>query len=318
MGSDALAARLFSVLRSRLIQVAPVLVGITVLTFLLVRLLPGGPAQTLVGVRASPQAIAAVNHQLGLDKPLIGQYGQYLSNLVRGDLGSSLITGTSVSSIIGTHLGTTLALIIYAVVLASLIGIPLAIAAAHSRGGWIDRIIRAVVVVGFGLPSFWVGVLLLSFLGLRLGWFPSGGTGTGFVDQLWHLFLPALTLGLTFLAVLVRSLRASISDILRADYVDAARLKGIPTGQLLARHILRTSLMPVVTLIGLNMSFLLGASVIVENVFAVDGIGQQLVSAVLQRDFLVVQGIAFVFGLIVIVINLAVDLIQTTLDPRFG
>lgn len=318
MGSDALAARLLAVLRSRVIQVAPVLVGITVLTFLLVRLLPGGPAQTLVGVRASPQAIAAVNHQLGLDKPLIAQYGQYLSNIVRGDLGSSLISGTSVSSIISTHLGTTLALIIYAVVLASLIGIPLAIAAAHRTGGWADRIIRAVVVVGFGLPSFWVGVLLLAFFSLRLGWFPSGGTGTGPVDQLWHLFLPALTLGLTFVAVLVRSLRASMSDILRADYVDAARLKGIPAGQLLARHILRPSLMPVVTLIGLNMSFLLGASVIVENVFAVDGIGQQLVAAVLQRDFLVVQGIAFIFGLIVIVINLAVDLIQTTLDPRLG
>jgi peptide/nickel transport system permease protein len=316
--TDRLGGRLLSVLQSRLIQVAPVLLGVTLVTFLLVRLLPGGPAQTLVGVRASPEAIDAVNRQLGLDQPLPTQYGQYLANLAQGDLGSSLITGTSVGSIIGTHLGTTLLLIGYAVLLASAIGVPLAIAAAHRRGGWVDRLIRGVVVVGFGLPSFWIGVLLLAFLSLRLGLFPSGGSGTGFIDRLWHLFLPALTLGLTFLAVLVRSLRASIADILRADYVDAARLKGLPTTQLLRRHILRTSLLPVITLIGLNMSFLLGTSVIVENVFAVDGIGQQLVAAVLQRDFLVVQGIAFVFGLIVIGINLAVDLLQTALDPRYG
>jgi len=166
------------------------------------------------------------------------------------------------------------------------------------------------------LPSFWIGAILIAFLGLNQGWFPSGGSGNGFFDALWHLFLPALTLAFTFLAVLVRSLRASVSDILHADFVDAARLKGLTRRRLLSRHVLRIALMPVVTLVGLNLSYLLGASVIVENVFAVDGIGQQLVGATLQRDFLVVQGITFIYGLLVIAISLAVDLTQAALDPR--
>jgi peptide/nickel transport system permease protein len=313
-----MARRLWVVLRIRLLQVIPVLIGLSVVTFLVIRLLPGGPAQTLVGIRANAETIAALNEQLGLDDPLVVQYLRYLKALVSGDLGESFLTGASVSSVIGAHIGHTLVLIIYAVVLACVIGIPLAVVAAYSRNRWPDHAIRGVVVISFSLPSFWVGIVLVAVFGLRLGWFPTGGTGEGLVDRLWHLFLPALTLALTFLAVLVRGLRSSLSDVVRANFVDAARLKGISGSRVLVHHVLRIALVPAVTLVGLNVSYLLGASVIVENVFAVDGIGQQLVAAVLQRDFLVVQGITITFGLLVIVIGLVVEMIQVMLDPRIG
>ena len=315
-GSVSLSRRLGQVLRRRLIQVIPTIFGVTLVTFLLVRLLPGGPVQTLVGVRATPATIAAVTRQLGLSRPIVVQYFSYLGQLAHGNLGYSFLTGTSVSSIVATHLVVTLELISLAVLLSLLAGIPLATIAAYRRDGWEDQLIRAGTVATLGLPSFWIGILLVTYLGLKLNWFPSGGDGSGVAGTLDHLFLPALTLALTFLAVVVRSLRASVSEILRADHVDAARLKGISQARVLGRHVLRLASLPVVALVGLNMSYLLGTSVIVENVFDISGMGQQLVSAILQRDFLVVQGITLVFGLIVIVISIAVELVQAALDPR--
>ena len=313
---NALLRRLLRVLRHRVLHLLPVLFGVTIVTFLLVRLLPGGPAQTLVGVRASPETIRQLNSQLGLNKSLLSQYRDYADLLIHGELGQSLISGISVRSIISSHLGVTLWLLVYAVLLALVVGVPIAAVAATHRNTWIDHVVRALVVSTMALPSFWIRTILIAFLGLNRGWFPSGGSGHGFIDGLWHLFLPALTLAFTFLAVLVRSLRASVAEILHADFVDAARLKGLSRRRLFSRHVLPIALMPVVTLVGLNLSYLLGASVIVENVFAVDGIGQQLVGATLQRDFLVVQGITFVYGLLVLAISLAVDLTQAALDPR--
>jgi peptide/nickel transport system permease protein len=304
------------VLRRRLLQVIPTMFGISLVTFVLVRLLPGGPVQTLVGVRATPAAIAAVTRQLGLSRPLILQYFSYLGQLLHGNLGYSFLTGTSVTSIVASHLAVTVELIALAVLLALIMGIPLATIAAYRRNGWPDQLIRAGSVGTLGLPSFWIAILLVTYLGLRLNLFPSGGNGSGVAGTLDHLFLPALTLALTFLAVVVRSLRASIADILRADHVDAARLKGISRSRVFGRHVLRLASLPVVALVGLNMSYLLGTSVIVENVFAISGMGQQLVSAIVQRDFLVVQGITLVFGLIVVVISIVVDLVQALLDPR--
>lgn len=310
------SGRIARVLARRGRQLLPVLLGVTLVTFFMVRLLPGGPVQTLVGMRASPSAVAAVNRQLGLTRPLPVQYADYLWGLLHGDLGVSILTGTPVTLIIGTHIWVTVLLLVYAVVLALMIGVPLAVLAAQHRDSWIDHGVRGSVVVTLGFPSFWIGIMLVAFLSLRLHWFPSGGQGTGVTGLLGHLFLPALTLAFTFLAVLVRSLRASVCDILRSDFVDMARLKGVSRITLLRRHVLRIAVIPVVTLVGLNMSYLLGASVVVENVFAVNGIGQQLVSAILQRDFVVVQGIALVFGLAVMAVSVAVEAVQAVLDPR--
>lgn len=310
--------RILGVLRMRLLQMIPTLIGLTVITFLLVHLLPGGPAQALAGVRATPQVTAEVNQRLGLNLSLPSQYLRYLGDLVHGDLGTSFITGASVDSIIRVHLATTLLLIIYGVVIAVALGVPLAVIAAYRQGSWPDQAIRGVVVLSFGLPSFWIGLLLVTYFGLKLQWFPTGGAGTGLVEHLTHLFLPSLTLALTFLAVLVRSLRARLVELLHTDYVDAVRLKGVPGYRLLVLHVLRVAMVPVVALIGLNMSYLLGASVVLENVFALDGMGQQLVAAVLQRDFLVVQGIVLIFGILVVGIGLAAELIQASLDPRIN
>lgn len=302
----------------RLVQTLPVLVGLTLVTFTLVHLLPGDPARSIVGIRGTPQAIAAIHHSLGTDRPLVGQYLHYLDRLVHGDLGQSFISGDNVTTLLGAHLPATLFLVAFAVVLALVIGVPLALLAALREGRWQDQAVRGVLVAALGIPSFWLGIVFIAYLSLRAGLFPSGGYGAGFAGHVSHLFLPALTLALTFLAVVVRSLRSSLLEVLGSDYVAAARLKGISTPRLLRHHVLRAGLAPTITVVGLNASYLLGASVVVENVFAVPGVGQTLVQAILQRDFLVVQGIALVFGLVVLAVTLAVDVAQSALNPQAG
>lgn len=302
----------------RLIQLLPTLVGLSLVTFFLVHLLPGGPAQALAGVKATPEITREINAELGLDDPLPVQYLRYVGRLAQGDLGTSFISGTSVAEILQDHLGVTLLLIGYAVVLAMVLGVPLAVVAARRAGRLPDHLVRLVTVAVFGLPSFWVGLLLIAFLALQLRIFPTGGTGEGLMDELYHLFLPALTLSVGFLVVLVRSLRSRLIELLRAEFVDAVRLKGVSGLRVLVLHILRVALVPVVALVGVNVSYLLGTSVIVENVFAVDGIGQQLVGAILQRDFLVVQGVVLTFGVLVVAIGFVAELVQAGLDPRIA
>ncbi len=300
----------------RLGQALPVLFGITLVTFSMVHLVPGDPARALAGQRATPQILASIRRQLGLDQPLLQQYWHFISGLPRGQLGYSFLLHQTTDALLRARLPTTLFLVGYGVAIAVVLGVPLAIASATHNERWLDHGIKGTLVVGLGLPSFWIGLLLIGFFALRLGWFPVGGAGSGFFDGLWHLFLPALTLALSFLAVLVRSLRASLIEVLDADYVSLAVLKGVPRSQVYIRHVLRNALIPAVTIIGLNLSYLLGASVVVESVFTVDGIGNTLVNAVLSRDYQLVQGIALVFGVLVLLITLTVDVTQAALSPR--
>jgi peptide/nickel transport system permease protein len=234
---------------------------------------------------------------------------------VRGQLGYSFLLHRGTDALVASRLPTTLFLVCYGVAIAVGLGVPLATISATREGSWLDHGIKSTLVVGLGLPSFLIGLLLISFLALRLRWFPAGGSGPGVIGQLWHLFLPALTLALSFLAVLVRSLRASLIEVLAADYVSLAILKGLPRRRVYTRHVLRNALIPAVTIVGLNLSYLLGASVVVESVFSVDGIGNTLVAAVLARDYQLVQGIALVFGVLVLLITLAVDLTYAALSP---
>jgi peptide/nickel transport system permease protein len=300
----------------RLGQALPVLFGITLVTFSMVHLVPGDPARALAGQRATPQILASIRRQMGLDQPLLQQYWHFISGLPRGQLGYSFLLHQTADALLRARLPTTLFLVGYGVAIAVVLGVPLAIASATHNERWLDHGIKGTLVVGLGLPSFWIGLLLIGFFALRLGWFPVGGAGSGFFDGLWHLFLPALTLALSFLAVLVRSLRASLIEVLDADYVSLAVLKGVPRSQVYIRHVLRNALIPAVTIIGLNLSYLLGASVVVESVFTVDGIGNTLVNAVLSRDYQLVQGIALVFGVLVLLITLTVDVTQAALSPR--
>ena len=300
----------------RLLQALPVLFGITVVTFSMVHLVPGDPARALAGQRATPQILASIRHQLGIDKPLPAQYWHFVSGLPEGRLGYSFLLHQTTDALVAARLPTTLFLVLYGVLIAMLVGVPLALVSATHKESWLDHGIKGLLVVGLGLPSFWIGLLLIAFLALRLRWFPVGGAGAGVGGALWHLFLPALTLALSFLAVLVRNLRASLIEVLDADYVSLAVLKGIPRLRLYTRHVLRNALVPAVTIVGLNLSYLLGASVVVESVFSVDGIGNTLVNAVLSRDYQLVQGIALVFGVLVLLITLTVDLTQAALSPR--
>lgn len=300
----------------RLGQAVPVFFGLTVVTFSMVHLVPGDPARTLAGQRASPRILASIRHELGIDRPLLTQYWQFVSGIPRGQLGYSFSLHQTTAALVAARLPTTLFLVTYGVLIAIVTGVPLALISAVRKESLLDHAIRGTLVAGLGLPSFWAGLLMIGFLALRLGWFPVGGAGSGFFGELWHLFLPAFTLALSFLAVLVRSLRASLIDVLQADYVSLAVLKGISTLRVYVRHVLRNALAPAVTIVGLNLSYLLGASVVAESVFSVAGIGNTLVNAVLSRDYQLVQGLALVFGMLVLLITLAVDIIQAWLSPR--
>jgi peptide/nickel transport system permease protein len=300
----------------RLWQALPVLLGITLVTFSMVHLVPGDPARALAGQRATPQILASIRHQMGIDRPLLTQYWRFVSGIPRGQLGYSFLLHQTTVALVSARLPTTVFLVLYGVVIAIVIGVPLALVSALRKESVLDHGIKGTLVVGLGLPSFWIGLLLIGFFALRLGWFPVGGSGTSFVGDLWHLFLPAFTLALSFLAVLVRNLRASLIEVLETDYVSLAVLKGIPRPQLYARHVMRNALVPAITIVGLNLSYLLGASVVVESVFSVDGIGNTLVNAVLSRDYQLVQGLALVFGLLVLLVTLTVDITQAWLSPR--
>jgi peptide/nickel transport system permease protein len=300
----------------RALQALPVLFGITLVTFSMVHLVPGDPARALAGQRATAQILASIRHQLGIDQPLLAQYWHFISGLPRGELGYSFLLHQTTDALVLARLPTTLFLVGYGVMIAIVLGVPLALVSAARKESLLDHGIRSTLVVGLGLPSFWIGLLLIGFVALRLHWFPVGGSGSGFIGHLWHLFLPALTLALSFLAVLVRNLRASVIEVLDTDFVSLAVLKGISRLRVYTRHVLRNALLPAVTIIGLNLSYLLGASVVVESVFSVDGIGNTLVNAVLSRDYQLVQGLALVFGVLVLLISLTVDIIHAGLSPR--
>ncbi len=308
--------RLRSLVGRRLAQVLPVLLGLLVVTFALVHLTPGDPARSLLTQRVTPQILSQVRHQLGIDQPLYRQFADYAGNVAQGNLGHSYRLGESVNSLVWARLPITLLLVLFSCLLAVVLGVPLAVLAASHVGRWQDKVVRGVLIVSLALPSFWLGLLFVKYLALGTGAFPVGGAGTGFFGHVGHLFLPALTLCLTFLAVLVRALRSVLIDVLQEDYTALARLKGISRRRLYLRHVLRNALPPAVTILGLNMSYLISASVVVESVFAINGIGDTLVSAVVSRDYQLVQGLALVFGLLVVVITLAVDLLQMALDPR--
>lgn len=300
----------------RLLQIIPTFLAVMLVVFLLVRLLPGDPASAILGDRATAEIVERTNRELGLDRPLPVQFGVFVRNLLQGNLGDSISLKIPVLRLIGERLPTTLFLTAYAAVLGVLMAVPLAVLAAVRRNTWVDGVIRAVFQVGLSLPVFYVALQLLSLLGARLGWFPIGGYGEGFGEHLYHLFLPALTLGLNLAAILVRTLRNSIIEVLTAEYVDFARAKGLRSRVIMTRHVLRNALIATITLLGLNIGALIGGAVITETVFAIPGVGRLMVDAIFGRDYPVIQGLTLTFALIVSLVFLITDLIHARLDPR--
>lgn len=300
----------------RLLQAIPVVFGITVVTFFLLRLIPGDPAATLLGNHATPQAIEALHQRWGLDRPIWVQFWMFLKQLAHGDTGLSTFYEVSTRSLIASRAVVTLVLVAMASVMAVVIAVPLAAYAAVRKDRPADHAIRMVPLVGLGMPSFWIGIVLILVFSVNLGWFPVGGWGETIPQHVYGLLLPALTAALGIVPLLIRSLRAGMLEVLQADYVAVARAKGLREQRVLLVHVARNAFVPTLTLLGINIAFLIGATVVVERVFQLNGLGSLMLTSISNRDFPVVQGVTFVFALAVVVINLATDLVAAATDPR--
>jgi len=300
----------------RLAQIVPTFFLIMVVIFVLVRLLPGDPTSAVLGIHATDEAVERINAKLGLDRPIPVQFGLFFENFLRGDLGDSIILKVPVMKLVLERLPVTLFLTAFAAVLAVILAVPMAIVSAIRRDSLLDNAIRAGFQVGLSMPVFYIGIVLLTFLAAKLRWFPVGGFGNSFGDNLYHLFLPALTLALSLSAVLMRNLRSSIIDVLDADYVDFARAKGLRNRLVLSRHVLRNALISTVALFGLNVGTLIAGAVITESVFAIPGVGRLLIDSIYGRDYPVIQGMTLVLAILVSLVFLVTDLVQAWLDPR--
>jgi ABC-type dipeptide/oligopeptide/nickel transport system permease component len=295
----------------RLILTVPVLIGVATIVFSLIHLVPGDPAQAMLGDSATPQDIAGLRQQLGLDRPLASQYAVFLEGMARGDLGSSLRTHQPVAREIAARVPATLELALASMSLALLLAIPLGIVAAMNAGGPVDHAATAAALVGISMPGFWLGPLLAIIFSVQLGWLPVSGRGT-----LAQLILPAITLGAPLASVLARMTRASLLEELRELYVLAAMARGVSRVRAVMRHAFRNSLIPIVTVLGLQFGMVLTGAVITETIFAWPGVGRLLIQSITARDYPAVQGCVLFIAVVYVSMNLLVDLVYGFLDPR--
>jgi peptide/nickel transport system permease protein len=292
---------------------------VAVLVFLLLRLSPGDPAAILAGDAASTEQIARIRTSLGLDRPIVVQFGIWAGNLLSGDLGESFYYKQSVTSLIGQRIEPTLALSVLTIFVAVLVSVPLGVLAAWRFGGWFDRALMGFSVLGFSVPVFVLAYLLVWLVSLQLGWLPVQGyarIADGFVPFLRHLILPAITLSVIFIALIARVTRASVLEALGEDYIRTARAKGLRESRVLIHHALANAAVPIVTVIGIGIALLVGGVVVTETVYAIPGLGRLTVDAVLARDFPTIQGVILFFSVVYVLVNLAVDLSYVLLDPR--
>jgi ABC-type dipeptide/oligopeptide/nickel transport system permease component len=295
----------------RLLLTIPVLLGVATLVFALIHLVPGDPAQSMLGDSASPQDVQRLRENLGLDDPLLVQYRNFLAGIARGNLGTSFRYGTPVTQEIRSRLPRTFQLALAAMAVAIAFAIPLGIVAAVYRGTAIDHAAMTVALLGISMPNFWLGPLLAILFAVVLGWLPVAGTGT-----IWHLVLPAVTLGAALSAILARMTRASLLEELRELYVLAARARGVSRLRAILRHAFRNSLIPIVTIIGLQFGAVLTGTIITETIFAWPGVGRLLIQAINFRDYPLVQGCILFISFIYVMMNLITDLTYGLLDPR--
>ncbi|MDP9375220.1 MAG: ABC transporter permease [Chloroflexota bacterium] len=303
---------MYRFLLGRLLATIPVLLGVSFLVFMMLHLVPGDPVRMMLSeFQTNPQQIELLRSQLHLDEPLPQQFGRFVVNAARGDLGLSIRSKRPVRNEIAENLGSTLQLAVAALAIAAVIGVTLGIIAAIKQNSWLDFAPMVLALGGVSMPSFWLGLLLIFFFSLRLGWFPATGGG-----DLKHLFLPALTLGLGASAIIARLTRSSMLEVLRQEYMTTARAKGLREARVVLRHGLKNALIPVVTIFGLQFGNLLAGTVVIETVFARPGLGRLIVSAILAKDFPMVQGIILFTATIYVLVNLLVDLTYGLLDPR--
>ena len=302
----------------RLLQMVPIIFGITVVSFVLIRIVPGDPATQILGNHYTEAAAEQIRDRLGLNDSILVQYLHFLKSAVTGSFGYSYTLNSSVGDLITSGLEPTLFLVAVAGIFTALISVPMGLISGLRRGGIIDQSTRVFLLIGFAFPGFLLGVLLILWFGVKVPIFPINGYGDGFTDHVRHLILPAITLAIPFSTVLVRSLRASVIETLEADYVTTALLKGISWPRVVTRHILRNAGMSIVVVFGVNLAFLVGGTVVIENVFSIPGLGSLLVNSVSTRDYPVVQGLTLVFALFVLFVNLFTDIVHIAIDPRLA
>jgi ABC-type dipeptide/oligopeptide/nickel transport system permease component len=299
--------------RQRLLRAIPVIFGVLTLVFFMIHLLPGDPAEEIAagGLGATPEQIEAIRERLGLNEPLYVQYWKFLSNTAQGDLGRSIYRNQPVTTMIRERVGATLMLTVAGLTTAILIGVPLGIIAAVRQNTWLDSVSMTVALLGVAMPSFWLALLLIWTFSVRLNWIPIIGEG-----GIKGLILPAVTLGFGAAAIIARLVRSSMLEVLRQDYMTSARAKGLASHTVILRHGLKNALIPVVTIVGLQFGNLLGGAVVIETVFARQGIGRMAIDGILTKDFPVVQGTVLFAALVYVTVNLIVDLLYSVLDPR--
>lgn len=300
-----------------LARLVPVVLGVVIAVFFLLRMVPGDPAAMILGERATPESIAALREQLGLDLPLWQQFVAFVTQVfTQFDTGDSLVSGVSTRELVFDRAPVSLGIVAFAVLLAIVIAVPLAIAAARGKDGWIDHIVRVLPTVGMGMPLFWIGLLLIILFAVHLGWFPVGGVESGPGEPIRSLFLPALAVALGMAPPLIRSLRAQLLEVFDADFVTTLQAAHIPERRILSRHILRNAALPTLTLLSVNTAYLVGGTLVVEKVFGINGLGTLLFQSIGSRDFPVVQGVALFCAIVVVGVTAVTGLLAALLDPR--
>jgi peptide/nickel transport system permease protein len=293
-----------------------VLIGIALGTFLIIHLVPGDPAKIQLGVHATPAAVEHLHKQWGLDKSWPEQFWLYLGNIVTLSFGSSTAFSSGVGELIGDRVGPSAVLLVYGVLIALVLGVPLAIFAALRQGGWIDNAIRVLTTFTFAMPPFWLGLMLALLLGFELKLFPVSGYESGISGILRTCTVPALTIGLGLLVIVVRNLRGNLVTVLHSEYIEAARARGYSELRVITRHAMRNSIIGTITILASLFGFLVGLLVLIENVFQIPGAGTLLVQAVSKRDYKLVQTLVFLSGAVVVIIGFCADIAYAWLDPR--
>jgi peptide/nickel transport system permease protein len=330
---------MFNYIIKRLLALIPILIGVAIIVFLIVHLIPGDPAQTMLGERASDEALAKLREDMGLNDPLPVQFWRYVKDLLRGDLGRSIMSNNPVSQELSKRFPATLELSFFAIVFAVFVGVPAGIFASINQNSWFDNLSMLVALMGVSMPIFWLGLMFIWLFAVELGWFPPSsriGVGLEFTpitnlyvidsiiqlnfnalkDILHHLVLPAVALGTIPMAIIARMTRSSMLEVLKKDYIRTAYAKGLKKKMVIFKHALKNAMVPIITVVGLQFGVLLGGAVMTETIFSWPGLGKYLVDAIYARDFPIVQGGILFFAGVFVIVNLIVDLSYALVDPR--
>ncbi|MFK7994017.1 MAG: ABC transporter permease [Granulosicoccus sp.] len=310
---------MWSYLIRRVLSVIPILLVVATIVFLMLRLTPGDPAANIAGDAATSEDIAKLRIDLGLEEPLPVQFTIYVKNILKGDFGESFYYKRSVMSMVADGIGPTLSLALFTIVIACVVAVPLGTLAAYRQGSWIDRLVMGFSVVGFSVPVFVIGYLLIYFLAVKLDWFPVQGyqpISDGIVGWAYRLILPATALSVIFIALIARMTRTSVLEVLNEDYIRTARAKGLSEKRVLIKHALRNAAVPIITIIGIAIGILISGVVVTESVFVIPGLGLLTLDAIQGRDYPTVQALILLFSVVYVLINLIIDVAYTILDPR--